>query len=333
MQIHGYATTKPGSELSTHSYEDTTNEDEVRIKITHCGICHSDIHLIDNDWHVSQYPFIPGHEIIGVVEEVGSSVEHLQEGQRVGMGWQCSSCHHCEECMSGEQHNCAENQPTCIGRNGGYADNIIVDAQFAIPIPKELNSAQAAPLLCAGITVYNPISTYSQPQDAVAVVGIGGLGHLAVSFANARGCHVTAITTSPEKADELRELGAHEVINAKNPEELKEAAGSYDAIYNTAPVSLDWNAYLALLKPRGTFVQLGAGDDLQIPPKVLIGADKKIVGSHIGSPAKIQEMLRFAARHDIQASIEEYALKDVNEALKRARSGDARYRVVLKTEE
>lgn len=329
MELQGYAVGKPKGELSEHTYEDEVGPTDVKVKITHCGICHSDIHLIDDEWGMSEFPFIPGHEIIGEVEEVGEHVTHLQKGQRVGVGWQCNSCHHCEYCMKGKHENCPKQQPTCVGRNGGFAHGIIVDADFAIPVPEGMNSASTAPMLCGGITVYKPLREYASAADKVAVVGIGGLGHFAVQFANALGCEVTAITTHPEQEDELYQLGAETVIDAKDEEQLKDAQNSFDVIINTAPASLNWGAYIQTLRPEGVFVQVGAGPTMNLEPFGLLAADRKVVGSHIGSPALIAEMLRFADEQGITAHIEEFGVSEINKAVEHSRQGKAQFRAVL----
>jgi uncharacterized zinc-type alcohol dehydrogenase-like protein len=231
--------------------------------------------------------------------------------------------------MDGEHENCSQQQPTCIGRNGGFAHNIVVDADFAVPVPEGMHSATTAPMLCGGITVYKPLREYARPGDHVAVVGIGGLGHFAVQFAAAMGCEVTAITTHPENEDELYELGAENVVNAKDADQLKAVANSFDVIINTAPAPLDWGAYIQSLRPRGTFVQVGAGPTMDIEPFGLLAADKKVVGSHIGSPAMIAEMLIFADQNGVEGVIEEFGISQINEAVNYSRDGKASYRVVL----
>lgn len=329
MDISGYAVHKAQGELNEHTYTDEVGSTDVVIEITHCGICHSDLHLIDDEWGMSNFPFIPGHEIIGTVTQVGKEVTHLTKGQRVGVGWQCNSCHHCEWCMSGEHENCPKQQPTCIGRNGGFAHAIVVNSDFAIPIPQGMKSATTAPMLCGGITVYKPLREYANPSDHVAVVGIGGLGHFAVQFAAAMGCEVTAITTHPEQSDEIFALGAENVIDATHADALTNAENSFDVIINTAPASLDWQAYIQTLRPRGTFVQVGAGPTMQVEPFGLLAADKQVVGSHIGSPAMIADMLTFADENGVKAVIEEFGVSEINAAVNHSKAGKAQYRVVL----
>ena len=203
-EIRGYATHAAGAELLAYRYEvGELGADEVEVRISHCGICRSDLHLIDNDWQVSKFPFVPGHEIVGTVEAVGTAVQNLQPGERVGVGWQAGSCGTCAWCRQGKENLCPQAQPTCVHRNGGFADAVRVPARFVIPIPEALDSENAAPLLCAGITVYTPLRTYGvSPASRVGVVGIGGLGHLALQFARVFGAEVTAFSTSPAKEEE-----------------------------------------------------------------------------------------------------------------------------------
>ena len=228
-QIHGLAVHAAGAQLLAYKYgvEDLAPND-VEIKISHCGVCHSDVHLIDNDWGLSKYPFIPGHEIVGVVTEVGSEVRDRKPGERVGVGWQANSCGICEWCRQGNEHLCAKSQPTCVGRNGGYADAIRVNSRFAIPVPEVLESENVAPLLCGGITVYAPLRNHDvRPSSRVGVVGIGGLGHIGLQFAKAFGAEVTAFSTSKDKEPEAKSLGAHHFVNTRDTGALKKVAGSF----------------------------------------------------------------------------------------------------------
>ena len=208
--IQGFATHAAGAELLPYKYDPgDIKPNEVEIAISHCGICRSDIHMVDNNWGISQYPLIPGHEIVGKITVIGSGVLGLNSGDRVGVGWMASSCGQCEWCLQGEENMCSDSQGTCVHRNGGYADRVRVNARFAIPIPEGLESERAAPLLCGGVTVYNPIRTHGvNPASRVGIVGIGGLGHMAVQFAHAFGAEVTAFSSSPAKEADARSLGA-----------------------------------------------------------------------------------------------------------------------------
>lgn len=330
--INGFAAHAAGAELLPYKYAPgSLGPHEVEIHITHCGICHSDIHLIDNDWGQSEYPFIPGHEIVGTVSAVGSNVATLAPGQRVGVGWQADCCGVCEWCLQGRENLCAASQGTCVHRNGGYADAVRVNARFAIPIPEKLESENAAPLLCGGITVYNPLRTHGvNPSSRVGVVGIGGLGHLAVQFANAFGAEVTAFSSSASKEDEALELGAHSFVNTRETKTLKALAGSFDFILSTVNADQDWSAYIAALRPAGTFCFVGVPDKpATLPIFPLIAGMKSVTGSPIGSPLMLREMLDVAARHGIQARTERFAMAKVNDAIARVKKNQVRYRAVL----
>jgi uncharacterized zinc-type alcohol dehydrogenase-like protein len=292
---------------------------EVEIAIHYCGICHSDVHLVDGDWG-DFFPLVPGHEIIGTVV----AGEGVPVGTRVGVGWQCGSCGTCEWCAEGEERLCAANQATCMGRYGGFADRIRVDHRFAIPIPDGLEGASAAPLLCGGITVFTPLCRYAREGSRVAVVGIGGLGHLGLRFAAAMGCEVTAISTRPDKEKEARGFGAHHFLIGDPP------PGAFDLILNTAHFAPRMDVYLQALRPKGVFCQLGAAaEPLVVPSFGLIVGSKTVSGSAIGSPGGIAEMLRFAALHGIGAQVEVMPMERCNEALDRTRRNQARYRMVL----
>jgi uncharacterized zinc-type alcohol dehydrogenase-like protein len=294
-------------------------------------VCHSDVHLINNDWGLSKYPFIPGHEIVGTVTGVGSEVTDRALGERVGIGWQADSCGICEWCRQGDEHLCAKAQPTCIGRNGGYADAIRVNAKFAIPVPEGLESENVAPLLCAGITVYSPLRNWlARPSSHVGVVGIGGLGHLGLQFARAFGCEVTAFSTSKDKEAEARELGAHNFVNTRENGEIKKAAGSLDLILSTVSADQDFQSFIAMLRPKGTLVVLGASPSpMQVSAFSLIGGQKAIAGSPSGSPRDLHEMLGVAARHKVKAITERFAMKDANKAVEKVKKNQVRYRAVL----
>ncbi|MCX7833354.1 MAG: NAD(P)-dependent alcohol dehydrogenase, partial [Ignavibacteria bacterium] len=299
MKISGFAAYEKKSELKPYQYEpNELGRKEVLIKITHCGICHSDIHLIDDDWRVSQYPFIPGHEIIGEIVGIGSEVERLKVGQRVGVGWQSGSCLECEWCASGFENLCSKQVATCVGRNGGFADYVVTDSRFAFPIPEKLTSENAAPLLCGGITVYSPLRRYNvKPKDRVGVIGIGGLGHLAIQFARAMGCEVTAFSTSPDKEKEAIELGAHKFIQSNDEKQMKKLESSLDFIISTVYTKLNWLSYINVLKPNGNLCFVGANfDNLDIPAGVLLLGQKQVSGSVIGGRAIISEMLEFSER-------------------------------------
>ncbi len=331
-EIRGLATHAAGAQLLPYKY--TVGElgsHEVEIRISHCGICHSDLHLINNDWGFSKYPFIPGHEIVGTVTAVGSEVSTHKVGARVGVGWQADSCGVCEWCRQGDDHLCPRSQPTCVGRHGGYADSIRVNARFAIPVPEALESENVAPLLCAGITVYSPLrNLLARPASRVGVVGIGGLGHLALQFARAFGCEVTAFSSSKDKETEARKLGAEHFVNTRENGEIKKATGSLDLLLSTVSADQDFQSFLALLRPKGTLVVLGASPSpLQIPAFSLILGQKAVAGSPTGSPRDLHEMLDVAARHQVRAITERFAMKDANKASEKVKKNQVRYRAVL----
>jgi len=333
MQIRGQAAHAAKQPLQPFSYEPgELGAHDVEIRIHYCGICHSDIHLIDNDWGWSTYPFIPGHEIIGAVTEAGKAVTHLKAGQRVGVGWQAGSCRVCEWCISGEENLCPQSEATCLGRQGGFAEAIRLGSRFVFPIPDALDSQSAAPLLCAGITVYTPLRDWGvAPSRKVGVVGIGGLGHLAIRFAAAFGCEVTAFSTSADKQEEAGRLGAHHFVLSSDGDQMAKAANSLDFIIATPYTGADWVGYVNALRPKGTLCIVGASPGvLNVPPILLLLQHKKICGSIIGNRSAIQEMLAFAARHGIGATTELMPLSQVNAAIDKARAGKARYRVVLK---
>ncbi|HEY0786953.1 MAG TPA: NAD(P)-dependent alcohol dehydrogenase [Acidobacteriaceae bacterium] len=330
--IHGFGVHAAGAELLPFKYEPADlRPQDIEIRITHCGVCHSDISLIDNDWGLSQYPFIPGHEIIGTVSEKGALVEGLELGDRVGVGWQADSCGHCEWCRKGEEHLCAQAQPTCVHRHGGYADAIRVNGRFALRIPEALQSETTAPLLCAGSTVYTPMRLHGlNPASRVGIIGIGGLGHIALQFARAFGCEVTAFSSSADKSGEAASFGAHHFVNTRETKSFKALAGCFDFILSTVNADQDWNAYITALRPHGVFCLVG------IPPKPapfqltpVIQGLKSISGCKAGSPIQIAEMLGVAARHGIKAKTESFSMSQANQAVARARKGAVRYRAVL----
>ncbi len=331
-EIHGLAVHAAGAQLLPYKFDPgELKPDEVEIKISHCGVCHSDVHLIDNDWGVSKYPFIPGHEVVGTVLAVGDAVRDRTVGERVGVGWQADSCGVCEWCRQGDEHLCAQSQPTCIGRNGGYADRIRVNSRFAIPVPTVLESENVAPLLCGGITVYSPLRNHGvRPSSRVGIIGIGGLGHMGVQFARAFGAEVTAFSTSKDKEAEAKELGAHHFINTRDTGALKKVAGSFDFLLSTVSADQDWSSYINALRPKGILCVVGAAPSpLQISAFSLISGQKAVSGSPSGSPRDLHEMLDVAARHNVKAITERFAMAKANDAVARVKKNQVRYRAVL----
>jgi uncharacterized zinc-type alcohol dehydrogenase-like protein len=330
--IKGYAATKPGGSLEPFEFAPGPLDDnQVEIKVEYCGLCQSDLSMVDNDWGISQYPLIPGHEIVGSVAALGPHAKGLTMGQRVGLGWFADSCLTCEWCKSGNHHLCPSVMGTIVGRHGGFADRVRANAAWVIPLPEQLDPQTAGPLMCGGITVFNPLLLAEvKPTARVGIVGIGGLGHMALQFARAWGCEVTAFSSSPEKGDEAKGFGAHYFINSRDPEALKKAANSLDFILSTVNVSLDWEAYITALRPQGRLHLVGAvTQPISVPLFSLLAGQKSLAASPTGSPAAIASMLSFAARHHIQPAIETFRLSEVNEALERLRQGKARYRIVL----
>lgn len=331
-QIQGLAAHAAGAELLPFHYDPGELEpQDVEIAITHCGVCHSDLNLIANDWGVSQYPFIPGHEIVGTVAALGSQVHSLELGQRVGLGWQSNSCGVCEWCMKGLENLCAQSEATCVHRHGGYASHVRANARFVIPIPEALESENAAPLLCAGITVYAPLRTHGvNPSSRVGIVGIGGLGHLAIQFARAFGAEVTAFSTSAGKEEEVRALGARHFVNSLDSKAMKEMIGSQDFILNTANADQDWSVYLQALRPTGALCMVGVPPSpLTVPVFPLISGRKVISGSPTGSPFLLREMVDVAARHGVKAKTELFPMAKANEAIEKVKRNKVRYRAVL----
>jgi uncharacterized zinc-type alcohol dehydrogenase-like protein len=288
--------------------------------------------MLNNEWSMTQYPFVPGHEIVGEVTAIGDKVKKVKVGDRVGLGWNSASCMHCKQCMEGQHHLCYNLEMTIVGRHGGFADKVRGHWSWTVPLPKEIDMAKAGPLLCGGITVFNPIILAGvKATDKVGVIGIGGLGHMALKFLNKWGCEVIAFSSNPDKKEQILKMGATKVINSRDPEELKSIQGSLDFILNTTNVSLDWDSYLGALAPRGRFHTVGAVlEPLAIPAFSLIMGEKSVAGSPLGSPALTATMLDFCVRHNIYPMVEEFPMDKVNEAMEHLHEGKARYRIVLK---
>ncbi len=330
--IHAYAATSAKGPLEPFSYDPgPLGPEDVEIKVTHCGICHSDLSMLDNEWGMTRYPFVPGHEAVGTVVALGEQAKGLKIGQRVGVGWSSSSCLSCPECLSGNHHLCAKSQGTIVGRHGGFADRVRAQWPWVRPLPDALDLEKTGPLLCGGITVFSPFLTHGiSPTSRVGVIGIGGLGHMALQFASKWGCEVHAFTTSDSKEAEARELGAHQVHNTKRDGALKGIAGSLDLIISTINVPLDVPGLLGTLAAKGRLHVVGAVlKPMQVPAMGLIMGQKSISGSPTGSPSDIDSMLDFSARHGIAPVTEAFPMSKVNDALEHLRSGKARYRVVL----
>ena len=335
MKVNAYAAFQSKEELKPFSFElPAISTEEVDIRVEYCGICHSDLSMINNDWGRSQFPLVPGHEIVGEIIATGRGAKNVEVGDKVGLGWYCGSCMSCQQCMEGAHHLCPDSESTIVGRHGGFADHVRAHWSWAIPLPDNIDMSKAGPLLCGGITVFNPIIMAGvQPTDRAGVIGIGGLGHLAIKFLKNWGCEVTAFSSNPGKKEEILQMGATRVINSRSRDELKSIRGQLDFILNTTNVTLDWNAYLTALAPKGTFHNVGAVmEPMAIPAFSLIGGEKSVSGSPLGSPALNRKMLDFCVRHDIYPIVEEFPMSRVNEALRYLEDGKARYRIVLKNE-
>lgn len=332
--VHAYATKSARGPLVPFDYEPgPLGPEEVDVRVTHCGICHTDAAMVDNEWGFSQYPVVPGHEVVGVVSAIGSNVTGLSVGQRVGVGALCGACMKCEWCEAGKQHVC----PAVVGtvmpdHRGGFATYVRTSNwQFAMPIPDAIASEHAGPLMCAGTTVFTPLLRYGvRPTDRVAVVGIGGLGHLALQYLSKWGCDVTAISSTHDKDEQARSFGASHVIATRGTDELQKTSRSFDFILSTVSAALPWDLYVAALRPQGKLCIVGIPDQpIAVQPFNLIGGEKSIVGGQPGSIVEMRQMLAFSARHGIKPMIETFPMADANRALEHTRSGKARFRAVL----
>lgn len=332
MTIKGWAATAANRPLEPFEYDPgSLGADDVEIAVEHCGVCHSDVSMMSNEWGITTYPIIPGHEVIGRVVALGSNAKGLTMGQRVGIGWASGNCMHCEQCVSGDGNLCSQGQATIVGRHGGFADRVRVQWPWAAPIPEGLKAEEAGPLMCGGVTVFTPFRAFDvRPTDRVGVVGIGGLGHLALQFAKAWGCEVTAFTSNDSKADEARGFGAHNIVNSRNEDAIKKAAGTLDLLIVTVNVPLDWRAMLATLRPKGRLHFVGAVlEPIPVHAFDIIMTQRSVSGSPNGAPTTTAQMLNFAARHNILPQTEHFPLAKVNDAMQHLLDGKARYRIVL----
>jgi len=333
--FNAYAATTAHGSLQPFSFDPgEIGPEEVEIKVSHCGLCHSDLSMLDNEWGMSQYPFVPGHEVAGTVAALGKEAKGLNIGQRVGLGWFSHSCLACHECLSGQQNLCSTAQGTIVGRHGGFADRVRAQWTWVRPLPDTLDLAKVGPLLCGGTTVFAPFLIHNVPSTArVGIIGIGGLGHMALQFANKWGCEVHAFTTSDSKEAEARQLGAHYVHNTRQDGALKKLSRSLDLIISTINAPLDLSGFLDTLGPNGCFHNVGAVlKPFEVPAFSLIMGQRSVSGSPTGSPTAIDHMLAFSARHSVAPVVEFFPMSKVNDALERLRSGKARYRIVLITD-
>ncbi|HVJ86003.1 MAG TPA: NAD(P)-dependent alcohol dehydrogenase [Caulifigura sp.] len=304
--------------------------DDVEVQVEHCGLCHSDLSVLNNEWGVSTFPAVLGHEVIGKVVAVGSAARGIKVGQRVGIGWTAGSCMHCRQCKSGYQQLCAEALPTIIKHYGGFASHVRAHWAWTLPVPEGLDAAEAGPLLCGGMTVFNPLAMYAKPTSRVGIVGIGGLGHLAVKFASAYGCDVTAFTSNESKFQEARGFGAHHVVSSRDSSAIQKLAGTMDLLIVTVNVPMDWASLIGSLAPNGRMHIVGAVlEPIPVAAFPLIMGQRSISGSPTGSPVDLDDMLTFAARHKVLPQTEHFPMSRINEAFEHLEAGKARYRIVL----
>ena len=318
-------------------------DNDVAIDISYCGVCHSDIHQIANDWGGSKYPMVPGHEIIGKVTSVGKKVSKFKQGDLVGVGCMVDSCQTCDPCKKDLEQFCEQGMTATYNSKdkhlgghtlGGYSQKIVVDKEFVLSIPKNLDIKAVAPLLCAGITTYSPLNQWNVKKgDKVGVIGLGGLGHMGIKFAHAMGAETVMITTSKGKKEDAKRLGADAVLISKDEEAMKEHKGSFDFLLNTIPVGHDSNPYINLLKIDGTMVFVGAIEPLDpIHGGNLIMGRKRIAGSLIGGIKETQEMLDFCGEHNIVSDVEMIDMDEINTAFDRVKKNDVKYRFVINME-
>jgi len=342
LSIHGYAAQSATTPLTPHTFERRDpRADDVVIDILYCGVCHSDIHSARNEWGNARYPLVPGHEIIGKVVSVGDKVTAFKPGQMVGVGCIVDSCRHCDACQEGLEQYCKESPTFTYNSSdrhdglttyGGYSERIVVSDKFVLRMPEGLDPASAAPLLCAGITTWSPLRHWKIGKGhKVAVIGLGGLGHMGLKFAKALGAEVTLFTRSPGKEQEARRLGADHVVLSTDAGQMDAVAGRFDFILDTVPHQHDLNPYLATLKLNGVHVLVGLVEPVNPPVHAgsLIFGRHSLAGSLIGGIAETQEMLDFCAAQGISADVEMIAMQDINTAYGRMLNSDVRYRFVI----
>jgi len=334
LLTNGFAAKEIGASLEPISYvSPTVGECDVRVAITHCGVCHTDVHAIDDYFGITNFPFVPGHEVVGFVQEAGREVTGLKEGDRVGIGWQGRACGHCEWCQSGEEHLCRHiDKMGAWDPYGGFASSIVVDSRFTYGLPPRMSSAKAAPLMCAGLTAYSALRPHrASAGKRLAIVGIGGLGHLGIQFARALGFEVTAVSSKPDKEADALALGANHFLLADTAS-LGAAQFDFDLLLCTASTGFDWVELIDLVTKNGTFI-LASFPDVAFNSTDFVAHQVSLTGAFLGSPATMREMLLFAHEHNIEPVIELMPMSRVNEALGRVKSGKPRYRIVLVNDE
>jgi len=339
---HAYAAHDAKSALVPFDYTPRTLRDhDVQINVLFCGVCHSDLHQARNEWSNTLFPVVPGHEIVGRVSAVGSHVSRYKIGDLVGVGCMVDSCRSCPSCDEGLEQYCengftgtynGQDRQTGATTYGGYSTDMVVDQDFVLRVPENLDPAGVAPLLCAGITTYSPLRQWGAgPGKKVGIVGLGGLGHMGVKLARAMGAHVVLFTTSISKVEDAKRLGAHEVVISRNPDEMAQHTNSFDFILNTVAAQHDLNPFLNLLRRDGTLTLVGAPEHDHPSPQVfnLIMKRRRIAGSLIGGIAETQEMLDFCGQHGITSDIELIPMQQINQAFERMLKSDVKYRFVV----
>nr|WP_298379642.1 NAD(P)-dependent alcohol dehydrogenase [uncultured Halomonas sp.] len=341
-QTRAYAAHAADQPLAPFNFERRQpRKDDVAIEILYCGVCHSDLHFARNDWGVTRFPIVPGHEIVGRVTAVGDEVSRFQAGDLVGVGCMVDSCRHCQPCRDGIEQFCLEGVTMTYGSDdrqdgsftqGGYSDQIVVSEHFVLRMPEGIDLASAAPILCAGITTYSPLRHFGvKAGHRVGVIGMGGLGHMGVKLAKALGAEVTVFTRSSAKVEEARHHGADHVVVSTDDEQMTAVAETFDFMLDTVPVQHDLNPYLAALKYDGTHILVGLLEPIEpaVEAANLVTKRRVLTGSLIGGIAETQELLDFCAKHDIRCDIEMIDIQDIDTAFKRMEKGDVRYRFVI----
>jgi alcohol dehydrogenase (NADP+) len=341
IPVHGYACKQAKGPLTSYAFERREPRDhDVVIDIQYCGICHSDIHQVSDEWGGSAFPMVPGHEIAGIVSQVGTNVSHYKVGERVGVGCFVDSCRKCSSCYDGLEQYCIEGCTLTyngVERNGktptqgGYSNKIVVNENYVLRIPDDLPLPRAAPLMCAGITLYSPLMHWNAgPGKRVAIIGLGGLGHMGVKIAHALGAEVTVLSHSLNKQEDGRRMGADHFFATSDPKTFEKLKGNFDIIINTVSVELDMNNFLNLLRLDGTMVIVGLPEkELSFAAFSLTNARRRLAGSVIGGIQETQEMLEFCNKHNIYCDIELTPIQKVNEAYQRVVNSDVKYRFVI----
>ena len=330
--FHAYAADEKKGEFKPFEYDPgELKADQVEIDVSSCGICHSDLSMLDNEWGMTKYPFVGGHEVVGTIAALGDDVPELKVGQTVGLGWFSYACTHCTQCLMGSHNRCENQEATIIGRHGGFADKVRCNWVWATPIPDGIDTSKCGPMFCGGITAFTPFVQHDvRPTGRVGVIGIGGLGHYALQFADKWGCEVAAFSTTPDKEEEAKKLGADNFVVTKDKDAMKKIKGKFDLIINTVPAALPWGQYVDALAPGGVLHTVGVAQDFGVKNAFpMIGGQKSLSASPLGSPAVTRQMLDFCARHGIETVAEKYPMSDLNEAFDKLRNGSPRYRLVL----